>query len=102
MIMPKRSDEVFGISNTVLPDSYVDRGDLDAEIGRLLGRPTHLALRGESKCGKSWLRQRTMPTALVVQCRLGKTVLDIYSDALSQLGVRLEIERQRRPAPWPS
>lgn len=93
--MTKRSDKVFGISNTVLPDSYVDRGELDAEIQRLLGRPTHLALRGESKCGKSWLRQKTMPNALVVQCRLGKTVLDLYSDGLSQLGVRLEIERSK-------
>jgi stage III sporulation protein SpoIIIAA len=48
--------QVFGISNTVLPDSYVDRGALDEQIQILLGRPTHIALRGESKCGKSWLR----------------------------------------------
>jgi hypothetical protein len=89
----KRTSEVFGISNTVLPGSYVDRGELDAGIRRLLDRPIHIALRGESKCGKSWLRQRTIPNALVVQCRLGKSVVDLYVDALSQLGVRLELEQ---------
>jgi hypothetical protein len=28
----KRSAEVFGVSNEILPDSYVDRGSLDARI----------------------------------------------------------------------
>jgi hypothetical protein len=88
----KRASDVFGVSNTVLPDSYVDRGDLDEELQRLLTRPTHIALRGASKCGKSWLRQQVLPDAVVVQCRLGKTALDIYRDALAQLGVRLEVE----------
>jgi len=90
----KRVEEVFGISNEVLMDSYVDRGELDEVIGRFLRRPLHIALRGESKCGKSWLRQRTMPNALTVQCRLGKTVEDIYVDALSQLDVRLTLEHR--------
>jgi hypothetical protein len=89
----KRAHDVFGVSNQVLPDSYVDRGHLDDEIQRLLQRPTHIALRGESKCGKSWLRQRNIPNALTVQCRLEKSVLDVYVDALSQLDIRLEIER---------
>jgi hypothetical protein len=88
----KRTSEVFGISNTILLDSYVDRGGLDTEIGLLLRRPLHIALRGESKCGKSWLRQRTVPDSVTVQCRLGKSTMDIYRDALSQLDVRLEIE----------
>lgn len=80
---------VFGISNEVLRDSYVDRGDLDDELHKFMQRPTHLALRGESKCGKSWLRKMSMPNALVVQCRLDRGVHDIYVDALSQLGVKL-------------
>jgi hypothetical protein len=88
----KKAHEVFGMSNTVLPDSYVDRGDLDEQVRRLLERPTHIALRGASKCGKSWLRQTVLPDALVVQCRLKKTTIDIYRDALSQLEVRLEVE----------
>jgi hypothetical protein len=89
---PKQVHEVFGVSNEVLPDSYVDRGDLDEELAQLLGRPTHIALRGASKCGKSWLRQMVLPEALVVQCRLKKTTVDIYRDALSQLDVHLEVE----------
>lgn len=88
----KRTHEVFGVSPDVLPDSYVDRGHLDEELARLLRRRTHIALRGESKCGKSWLRRSVIPDALVVQCRLGRTMTDIYRDALSQLGIRLVVE----------
>ncbi len=88
----KRTDEVFGMSHDILPDSYVDRGALDDELRRLLGRKVHVAIRGPSKCGKSWLRQRVVSNALVVQCRLGSTNLDIYTSALSQLGVQLEVE----------
>jgi hypothetical protein len=87
----KRSHEVFGVSNVVLNDSYVDRGRLDEEIQVLLERSVHVALRGVSKSGKSWLRQTVLPDATVVQCRLGKTVLDIYREALGELGIRLEV-----------
>jgi hypothetical protein len=87
----KRTHDVFGVSNEVLLDSYVDRGELDEEIGQLLERPTHIALRGVSKCGKSWLRQTVLPDAIVIQCRLGKAVLDLYREALGELGVRLEV-----------
>src|SRR5262249_56225034 len=87
----RSTSEVFGISNQVRPDSYVDRGHLDELVGTALTRATHVALRGESKCGKSWLRQRILPDAVVVQCRLGKTSTDIYRDALSALDIRLEI-----------
>lgn len=88
----KRTDEVFGMSNEILPDSYVDRGALDGELRRLLTRKVHVAIRGPSKCGKSWLRQKVIPNALVVQCRLGSTNIDIYTSALSQLGVQLLVE----------
>jgi hypothetical protein len=91
--MAKKTHEVFGISNVVLPDSYVDRGTLDAEIDRLLARPTHVAIRGESKCGKSWLRQRNISNPIAVQCRLNKTAVDLYVDALSQLEISLEVDR---------
>ncbi|MBK1632634.1 hypothetical protein CKO31_18180 [Thiohalocapsa halophila] len=79
--------DVFGINSEVRLESYVDRGDLDTAIGKLLVRNTHIALKGESKCGKSWLRQKNLPNAIVVQCRLGRGAIDIYVDALSQLGV---------------
>ena len=88
----KRTSDVFGISNAVLQDSYVDRGALDQALRRLLERPTHVALRGASKCGKSWLRQRTVSEAIIVQCRLDRGVHDLYVDALSQLGVKLILD----------
>lgn len=91
---PKATSEVFGISTEILPDSYVNRGNLDEELQRQLGRPTHVALRGESKCGKSWIRQKNLPEALTVQCRLNKTPIDLYADALSQLGLHLIRERR--------
>lgn len=87
------TNEVFGISTDILSPSYVDRGDLDARLARLLSRNTHVALRGESKCGKSWLRQKAVPDAITVQCRLKKTVKDLYTDALSQLGLQLIKEK---------
>ena len=73
-------------------DSYVDPGALDEALKKLLSRSTHIALRGESKCGKSWLRQRALPDAITVQCRLDRGAHDIYVDALSQLGVKLTLE----------
>jgi hypothetical protein len=88
-----KTNEVFGISTEILRPSYVNRGDLDAQITRLLSRNFHIALRGESKCGKSWLRQENIPEAIVVQCRLSKTPRDLYTDVLSQLGLNLVTER---------
>lgn len=90
---PLSTSDVFGISTDILEHSYVDRGEMDEEISRILRRDTHLALRGESKCGKSWLRQKNIPDAITVQCRLNKTVRDLYTDALSQLGLRLVKEK---------
>ncbi len=92
MLIRKRTHEVFGISTDYRPISYVDRGQLDAVIQRYLDRDVHIALRGESKSGKSWLRQKLIPDAIVVQCRLGKGVNELYIDALSQLDIKLEIE----------
>ncbi|MDF0489773.1 hypothetical protein PX554_16685 [Sphingomonas sp. H39-1-10] len=88
-----RSHEVFGVTTEILAPSYVNRGGLDAQIQKLLGRDTHIALRGESKCGKSWLRQKNIPDAITVQCRLGKEVRDLYTDALAQLGLQLITEQ---------
>jgi hypothetical protein len=85
--------DVFGISTGILSPSYVDRGDLDIRLTRLLRRNMHIALRGESKCGKSWLRQKVVPDAITVQCRLNKKVQDLYADALSQLGLQLVTEQ---------
>jgi hypothetical protein len=94
--MKKRCDEVFGVSNEILEGSYVDRGGLDNEISRHLGRSNHIALRGASKSGKSWLRKKSVPNALVVQCRFGTTTVGIFTDALSQLGIKLVVEESTK------
>lgn len=92
--MMKQPAQVFGISNTILQDSYVDRAQLDMELNTLLDRPKHIALKGEFKCGKSWLRQKIIPDALVIQCRLTTSVNDLYIDALSQLEIKLELSEK--------
>jgi hypothetical protein len=91
-----RVDEVFGISVQYRPISYVDRGHLDTEISTYLKRDLHIALRGASKCGKSWLRQKTIDNPLIVQCRIGKSIEDLYIDALSQLNIKLELDLSRK------
>lgn len=88
--MTKKSTDVFGVSTDILKDSYVDRGDLDSKIAAHLQRDNHIAIRGASKSGKSWLRQRILNDPIKIQCRLEKTVNDIYREALGQIGVKLE------------
>lgn len=89
-----RTHEVFGIQPAVSEYSYIDRGSLDREFRKLVDRKqTHIAIRGASKAGKSWLRQRVLTDPIVVQCRLSYTTLDIYRDALARLDVKVEVEK---------
>lgn len=88
----KRVQDVFGMSNEILTDSYVDRGQLDNQLTQLLQKRVHIAIRGASKSGKSWLRQRVISDALPVQCRLGYKTVDVFRDALSQLDIQLTVE----------
>jgi hypothetical protein len=91
-----RADQVFGISPELREHSYVDRGNLDESIATYLGRTTHLAIRGPSKCGKSWLRQKALSNAITVQCRLRKPFVEIYVDALSQLNISIQVKENRQ------
>lgn len=91
-----RTDEVFGISPGIREYSYVDRGNLDATLATMLKRTTHLSLRGPSKCGKSWLRQKVLSDPITIQCRLRKPFTDIYVDALSQLNINIQIKESRQ------
>ncbi len=91
-----KTSQVFGISPELREYSYVDRGNLDAALATYLDRTTHIAIRGPSKSGKSWLRQKVLHKPLTVQCRLRKPFTDIYVDALSQLEVRLEVKESRQ------
>jgi len=86
--------DVFGIRPAVNSYSYIDRGNLDSAFEKLLARKqTHIAIRGASKSGKSWLRQRVLKDPIIVQCRFHYTTLDIYRDALARLDIRLETEQ---------
>ena len=88
-----KTHEVFGIQPVVREHSYIDRGNLDRTFAKLLDRKqTHIAIRGASKSGKSWLRQRVLRDPIVVQCRFQYTTEDIYRDALARLDIRLEKE----------
>jgi hypothetical protein len=66
---------------------------LDVEIARLAARDQHISLKGESKSGKSWLRQKNFPNAVVVQCRIGFTSLDVFVNILAALSVSLTRSR---------
>jgi hypothetical protein len=88
-----KTHEVFGIQPTISEHAYIDRGSLDREFRKLVDRQqTHIAIRGASKAGKSWLRQRVLSDPILVQCRLSYTTLDIYRDALARLDIRIELE----------
>lgn len=88
--MPYTHD-VFGLATNIQEYSYINRANLDQRISRLLKRNTHIALKGASKSGKSWLRQKCIPNAIVVQCRLGMMVEDIYKNALNAIGVSFDM-----------
>lgn len=91
-----KTHEVFGISPRLSEHSYIDRKNLDRELTKLIERQqTHIAIRGASKSGKSWLRQRVLSNPVVVQCRLSYTVTDIYRDALAELGITVVVERTK-------
>lgn len=92
--MSRKVHEVFGIRPEISDASYIDRGSLDSEFSKLLERKqTHIAIRGASKTGKSWLRQKILKNPITVQCRLKFTSIDIYINALAQLGITLTVEK---------
>lgn len=86
-----RTSDVFGVNTHINEYSYVDRGNLDHEISRLAHRNQHISLKGESKSGKSWLRQKNFAGAVVVQCRLGFSALDVFVSILAALDISLRM-----------
>ncbi|WP_439526251.1 hypothetical protein [Roseovarius mucosus] len=66
---------------------------MDAEIAKVAVRDTHIALRGESKSGKSWLRQKIFKEANIISCRLGFTTSEIYRQILANLDISLVVEK---------
>lgn len=93
--MTRTLSEVFGINTHVRPASYVDRGALDARFSYLLTTERHIAIHGDSKQGKSWLRDKALAAeaTLVVQTRIDSTPETLIQEALGLLGLVVEIER---------
>jgi hypothetical protein len=87
--------EVFGIATHVNAASYVDRGGLDKLLGYYLQTERHVAIHGDSKQGKSWLRSNLLDAdhTLVVQCSVESTPESLFREALGQLDIRAEIKR---------
>jgi hypothetical protein len=97
--MGLKTHEVFGIRPELSEHSYIDRRSLDRDFRKLIDRQqTHIAIRGASKAGKSWLRQRVLNNPITVQCRLSYTTVDIYRDALSKLDISLEVQNSQANA----
>lgn len=90
--MPDTS-QVFGVAAQVNNYSYVDRDNLDQKLNRVLLRQTHIAIKGPSKCGKSWLRQKCLTDAIIIQCRLDMEPEDIYCQALFTLHIPFNLQR---------
>jgi hypothetical protein len=86
--------QVFGIAERINAESYIDRGGLDAQFRYALATERHVAIHGESKQGKSWLRSRILDekSFVLIQCQHGTTVEGLFTDALAALGVRAELK----------
>jgi hypothetical protein len=91
-------NEVFGIATRINTASYVNRGGLDELLGYYLRTDRHIAIHGDSKRGKSWLRGRLLDATetIVVQCQVESTPESVFREALGSLDVRAEIRRVGR------
>lgn len=87
--------DVFGVNPKVSQYTYVDRGKLDNRLKVYLRDSLHLAISGDSKTGKSWLRQQIFNNPLVYQARLKHETTDIYKEALRKLGIGLRVSEKR-------
>jgi AAA domain len=93
-----RLNEVFGIATEVSPASYVNRGGLDERLGYYLATQRHIAIHGDSKQGKTWLRARLLDSddTIVVQCQVETTPESLFREALGFLDVHAELRRTGR------
>jgi hypothetical protein len=84
-----RLEQVFGMSPTPHLATYVDRGGLDERLAAALDAGVHVAIHGESKHGKSWLRAHGLREENIarVQCIPGMSATDAIEAALGRLGV---------------
>lgn len=81
--------DVFGVKPGAREHSYVDRGRLDEALRYALAAKRVVVIHGDSKQGKTWLRQQVLPAedCVAVQCQLGATPASLLQEALGLLGV---------------
>jgi hypothetical protein len=93
-----RLNEVFGIATEINTASYVNRGGLDELLAYYLETQRHIAIHGDSKQGKSWLRSKLLDRTdtIVVQCQVETAPESMFREALGALDVRAEIRRTGR------
>jgi len=86
-------EDAFGVPPKVKSLSYVDRGGLDDRLRSAASTGRLIMIHGDSKQGKTWLRQTVLPAdeCVTVQCQLGATPASIFRQALGELGVKVEV-----------
>jgi hypothetical protein len=87
--------EVFGLPPGVKEHSYVNRGNLDERLAYALSTQRHVIIHGDSKQGKTWLRQHALAgyDVVDVQCQTGATPASIFTELLGRLGVKAELKQ---------
>lgn len=92
-------EEVFTTGSVPFDDVYVDRGSLDARVRDAQLAGSHMAIHGESKLGKTWLRARLLPEHSApespttgvwyvrAQCTPGMTAEEAVASALGRMDV---------------
>jgi hypothetical protein len=83
-------EDVFTMAPEPSSFTYVDRSQLDRKVKLVLAGRQHVAIHGQSKLGKSWLRAKALPKkkkVARVQCLPGMSASTAIEQALGSLGV---------------
>jgi hypothetical protein len=93
--MAVRLQDVFGVPPLVKSHSYVDRGGLDERLRYAISTPRVVIIHGDSKQGKTWLRQHVLAAedCVDVQCQIGATPASILTQALGLIGAKAELKQ---------
>mgnify|MGYP002743699731 FL=1 len=86
---------VFGVARG-LPKNYVYRESVDGALERALRQNKHIVIHGTSKQGKTCLRKRVLENKnpVVVQCLNERTLEDLYSLLLKEVGYEVLAEKK--------
>jgi hypothetical protein len=87
-------EEIFTTGAKPVPETYVDRGQLDERLAAAERAGQHVAIHGESKHGKTWLRSKVLreESCARTQCEPGMTAAEALSSALGRMGVHERVK----------